>query len=122
MNGLSQSNGSQPFLSTNGDYPIYRSFPENGSENVSTKAIPKITFSEPMQEDSLNSSNLLLFDSSNALVDCIVEIIASSSVCLKPRVPMKHEEKYTIRFGVGLRHADGKTLDLSISDIEFTTI
>lgn len=121
MKSLSQYGHGKPVLNLDGGYPIYRSFPEDGARDVSTKIIPRITFTEPMLQETLNKSNLFLFDEAGMPVDYFTEVIAGSSVCLKPRTPFRHGEKYTIKFGVGIKHANGKTLNLSNFFIEFTT-
>lgn len=119
-----KNNGSQAgdvgVLDPNGTYPIFVSNPKNGAVDVSRKIIPRITFSEPMIQATLNSNTIILVDDTDNRIDYSIDIVAGSSVALIPKFPLSSGKSYTIKFEAGLLLASGRSINLEKCNVKFT--
>lgn len=92
--------------------------PVSGNMQVSSNAIVRLTFSEPIASATVSSSSLLWIDDNGTAVPFTAPLVAPNKIELRPQVALKEEMTYTVRVLNTLTDVAGNAL-LSETTVRF---
>jgi len=93
--------------------------PANGATDLDVSTVAKVTFDEPMDADTINTSNLIFTDANGASVDGSLSTSAQT-VTFTPSSNLAYEATYSFTVTTGVSDLAGNTL-VTASSTSFTT-
>ena len=93
--------------------------PINGATGIAVDSVIKISFDEPMDANTLNSTNIALTDMSGTVVNTTMTLIGQT-LTITPDSSLAYEGSYTLSISTGISDVSGNNMQKSIS-VSFTT-
>lgn len=100
---------------------IISTYPKDNEHNIPVNIHPKISFDKEVDSNSINIDTIFLLDKANKLVDFTGYIGKDKIICIIPTSELRNNEKYSIKFGIGISLLNGDYLNLTDYSVEFTT-
>lgn len=94
--------------------------PSNGTTNITIETTPKVTFNEPMDADTLSSSNIFLSDTGGNSVAGTLSV-SGQSVTFTPQNALAYDSSYTFNVTTGVNDVAGNALQNAVQ-ASFTTV
>ncbi|MEO5904907.1 MAG: Ig-like domain-containing protein [Gemmatimonadaceae bacterium] len=97
--------------------------PANGAAGVATNVAPTVTFNEPMDATTINTTNIRLAETatSNSVAGTVSYNAATNTATFTPSAPLSNNISYTLTVTTGVKDVAGNALAAN-STATFTTV